>query len=147
MLIDNISLKILGYNIQFKAMNRLEWRITILFCIVLFKSRIQLYEIFQLAILMTCSCRMNPTETNVRKWKDTKKIMIYQRGMRRHIWHIHLHLILFVGCSIYSLPRKKELYLIYTLWWSSLLPSDVVIQHNNIIVKTYYSEGRKLLDI
>ena len=111
------------------------------FCIVLFKSLLQIYEIFQLAILMTCSCRMNPTETNVRKWKDTKKIMIYQRGMRRHIWHIHLHLILFVGCSIYSLPRKKELYFIYILWLLPLLPSEVALQHNNIIVKTYELDG------
>ena len=116
----------------------MELRITILFCIVLFKSRIQLYEIFQLAILMTCSCRMNPTETNVRKWKDTKKIMIYQRGMRRHIWHIHLHLILFVGCSIYSLPRKKELYFIYLLYLRNII--IIVIQRNH----TTYSHNCQL---
>ena len=135
---DKISLEISGYS---------KTAVHCSFCIVLFKSLIQLYEIFQLAILMTCSCRMNPTETNVRKWKDTKKIMIYQRGMRRHIWHIHLHLILFVGCSIYSLPRKKELDFIYILWLSSLLPSEVAIQHNTIIVNSTNSTGRELLDI
>ena len=117
---DKISLEISGYS---------KTAVHCSFCIVLFKSLIQLYEIFQLAILMTCSCRMNPTETNVRKWKDTKKIMIYQRGMRRHIWHIHLHLILFVGCSIYSLPRKKELYFIYILYLGNII--IIVIQRNH----------------
>ena len=57
-------------------------------------------------VLMTVSCRMNPTETKVQKRKETKKI---QRDIKRHVRQILPFVVFLVMFHGDATTKKKHL--------------------------------------
>ena len=61
--------------------------------------------------LLTVTYRMNPTETKVQKWKETKEI---QRDIKRHVGHIPRYVV-YVLSSLDEKTGDNHAYIILSI--------------------------------